>query len=100
MDLTTCPSYAYDPFEGDFWKQFFMKRLPPNIQPVLAPTLPISSLDILAEIADLIFHSTRTAEIQVVPAHRPSASHETSSVIEDLQKQVQSLTLMVESFAS
>ncbi len=75
--------------------QFFIGRLSANSQPVLAP-----KLDILAEMADLIFDSTRTAEIQEAPAHRPSAYHETSCVVEDLHKQVQNLTLMVESFAS
>ncbi len=75
--------------------QFFIERFPANIQPVLAPLL-----DILAEMVDLILDSTRTAEIQEVPTHRPSAYHEMSCVVEDLHKQVQSLTLMVESFAS
>ncbi len=88
------------PLVGDFWKQFFIKRLSANIQPVLAPKLPVSSLDILAEMADLIVDTTRTAEIQEVPAHQPSASHETSSVVDDLKEQVQNLTIMVESFAS
>ncbi len=46
----------------------------------------------LAEIADLIVDTTRKAEIQEVPVHRPSASHETSSVVEDLQNQVQNLS--------
>ncbi len=50
--------------------------------------------------ADLIVDTTRTGDIQKVPTHRPSDSHETISVIEELQKQVQNLTLMAESFAS
>ncbi len=78
-----------------FWKQFFIKCLRANIQPVLAPKLPVSSLDILAEMADLIVDTARTAEIQEVPAHQASVSHETSSVVDDLKKQVQNLTLIV-----
>ncbi len=84
----------------DFWKQFSIKRLPANIQPTLAPKLRIRSLDILAEMADLIVDTTRTGDIQKVFTHRPSDSYETISVVEELHKQVQNLTLMVESFAS
>ncbi len=79
-----------DQLEADFWKQFFIKRLPAKIQPVLAPKLPERSLDILAEMAGLIVDTTRTAEIQEVPAHQASASH-----VDDFKKQVQNLTLMV-----
>ncbi len=96
--ITACPSGqppGDDLLEGDFWKQFFIKRLPANIHP-----LPVSSLDILAEMVGLILHPTRMAEVQEDPAHQASASHETSSVVDDLQKQVQNHTLMVESFAS
>ncbi len=62
---------------------------------MLAPKLPVRSVDNLAEMADLIVDT-----IQEFPAHQASASHETSSVVDDLKKQVQNLTLMVESFAS
>ncbi len=71
-----------DPLEGDIWKQFFNTRLPANIQPVLAPKLPTSLQDILAEMADMI------VEIQEVPVRQPSASRETSSIADDLKKQV------------
>ncbi len=77
-----------------------MKRLPVYIQPVFASKLPVSSLDILGEMAGLIVDTTRTTEIQEVPAHQASTCHETSSVADDLKKQVQNLTLMVEIFAS
>ncbi len=52
-----------DPLEGDFWKQFFIKRLPAKIQPVLAPKFPVSLLEILAKMADMIVDATRTAQI-------------------------------------
>ncbi len=55
---------------------------------------PIVSPDYLfAEMVNLIVGKTRAAEILDIPDHSPSDHHETSSFVEELQKQMNNLVL-------
>ncbi|VDD77189.1 unnamed protein product [Mesocestoides corti] len=55
-----------EPLRGEFWKGFFLKPLPSNIQPILASMFESSTREQLVDTADLILEATKSAHISQI----------------------------------
>nr|VZI39670.1 unnamed protein product [Spirometra erinaceieuropaei] len=72
------------------FKQLFLQRLPPSVQAILAPNIPSSTVQMLAETAD------RILEYYQPPVTVNVASRSTTvPTIEDVVKRLDALTLEV-----
>nr|VZI45817.1 unnamed protein product [Spirometra erinaceieuropaei] len=72
------------------FKQLFLQRVPPSVQAILAPNIPSSTVQMLAETAD------RILEYYQPPVTVNVASRSiTAPTIEDVVKRLDTLTLEV-----
>nr|VZI38333.1 unnamed protein product [Spirometra erinaceieuropaei] len=76
--------------DATMFKQLFLQRLPPSVQAILAPNIPSSTVQMLAETAD------RILEYYQPPVTVNVASRSTTApTIEDVVKRLDALTLEV-----
>nr|VZH96018.1 unnamed protein product [Spirometra erinaceieuropaei] len=76
--------------DATMFKQLFLQRLPPSVQAILAPNIPSSTVQMLAETADRILEYYQPP-ITVNVASRST----TAPTIEDVVKRLDALTLEV-----
>ncbi|BHF65898.1 hypothetical protein SprV_0200891200 [Sparganum proliferum] len=76
--------------DATMFKQLFLQRLPPSVQAILAPNIPSSTVQMLAETAD------RILEYYQPPVTINAASRSTTApTMEDVVKRLDALTLEV-----
>nr|VZI25922.1 unnamed protein product [Spirometra erinaceieuropaei] len=76
--------------DATMFKQLFLQRLPPSVQAILAPNIPSSTVQMLAETADRILEYYQPP-VTVNVASRSA----TAPTIEDVVKRLDALTLEV-----